>query len=209
MAQPAEQQQSAELQQPSEKPQPNVPITREAQNRPARFSANDPWRPLTNLRRQIDHLFDDFDRMSAFWPFGRGAFEMAPFGRPVSGAAGTPAVDIVEQDNAIVISAELPGMDERNIELKLANGALLLKGEKKEQREEKNQGYHLSERSYGAFQRSFGLPDNIDTDKIEAHFDKGVLTITLPKVPEVPPQEKVIGIRSGSTGGERMENREE
>lgn len=198
MAQPEQQKQSVETQQPSaeQQSQQNVPISREQQNRPARFSANDPWRPLTNLRRQIDHLFEDFDRMTPFWPFGRSAFEMAPFGRAISTAASTPAVDIVEQDQAIVITAELPGMDENNIELKLANGALLLKGEKQDEREEQNQGYYVSERTYGSFQRSFGLPENIDVDNIEAHFDKGVLTITLPKRPEALPQEKVIGIKS-------------
>lgn len=166
------------------------------------LSLADPWRPVSNLRRQIDSLFEEFNRMMPFGPTGRSIFDMEPFARGGSPWGGMPAVDIVEQDNAIQISAELPGMDENNIELKLANNVLTLKGEKKDEREEKEQGYYLSERSYGSFQRSFNLPDSVDIDKIEAHFDKGVLKVTLPKKSEAQQQEKRIDIRRGA-GGEQ------
>jgi len=173
----------------------NVPVSKEQQSRQPSAASGDPWRPLSNLRRQIDHLLEDFDRMSPFWPMGRSGFEMEPFARGAAEMAGMPAVDIVEQDKAILITAELPGMDEHNIELKLSNGNLMLKGEKKSEREEKSKGYYLSERSYGSFQRSFALPETVDADKIEARFDRGVLTITLPKKPEAQKPEKVIDIK--------------
>jgi HSP20 family protein len=180
----------------------NVPAGKEQQPQQSQqptAASTDPWRPLSNLRRQIDHLLEDFDRMSPFWPTGRSGFEMEPFSRGAGGMASMPAVDIVEQDKAILITAELPGMDEQNIELKVCNGNLMLKGEKKSEREESSKGRYLCERSYGAFQRSFALPDSIDADKIEARFDKGVLSITLPKRPEAQQPERVIGINKPAT----------
>ncbi len=174
----------------------SVPVTKEQQSHHPSFASGDPWRPLSNLRRQIDHLLEDFDRMSPFWPMARNAFDMEGMIRSAGEMAGMPAVDIVEQDKAILITAELPGMDEHNIELKLSNGNLMLKGEKKDEREEKSKGCYLSERTYGAFQRSFTLPESVDADRIEARFDKGVLTIVLPKRPEAQKPEKVININS-------------
>ncbi|ACO78757.1 heat shock Hsp20 protein [Azotobacter vinelandii CA] len=185
----------------------NVPVNRERQSQRPAASSGDLWRPLTSLRQQIDHLFEDFDRISPFWPMGRSAFGslMEPFGRAGREMASMPAVDIVDQDKAILISAELPGMDEQNIELKVCNGNLMLKGEKREEREENSQGLYLSERSYGAFQRSFALPDSVDADNIEAHFDKGVLTITLPKRPEAQQSERAIEIRRGEAAAQQQD----
>ena len=79
-----------------------------------------------------------------------------------------PAVDVTETDKAYEIAAELPGMDERNIEVTFADGVLTIKGEKREEEEEKNKDYYLSERSFGSFQRSFQVPRGVDTDKIDA-----------------------------------------
>ena len=107
-----------------------------------------------------------------------------------------PAVDIAEEETAYEITAELPGMDESNIDLKFSDGTLTIKGEKKDEREEKQKDYHLSERRYGSFQRSFGVPDGVDADKIEAHFKNGVLTVTLPKRPEAQKSEKKIAIKT-------------
>ena len=92
-------------------------------------------------------------------------------------------MDIAEHETAYEITAELPGMDESNIDVKFSDGTLTIKGEKKDEREEKQKDYHLSERRYGSFQRSFGVPDGVDADNIEAHFKNGVLTVTLPKRP--------------------------
>jgi HSP20 family protein len=88
----------------------------------------------------------------------------------------------------------LPGIDARNIDVKLANGVLTIRGEKKEEKEEKEKDYYLSERRFGSFQRSFELPEGIDEDKIQASFEKGVLTIKLPKGAEAQKPEKKISI---------------
>jgi len=108
----------------------------------------------------------------------------------------TPAVDVVESDKAYEITAELPGMDEKNIEVKVANDVLTIKGERQEEKEEKKKDYYLRERSFGSFERSFGLPEGVDADKIEASFKKGVLTLTLPKKLEAQKSAKKIDVKS-------------
>jgi HSP20 family protein len=149
--------------------------------------------PFAGLRREIDRLFEDFDR--DFWglPFRRSVFE--PFWRRELSWKGTPAVDITESDKAYEITAELPGMDERNIEVKLANGGVVIKAEKQEEKEEKERDYYLHERRFGSFERCFRVPEGVDTDKIEAAFKKGVLTVTLPKSPEAQKAEKKIEVK--------------
>jgi HSP20 family protein len=154
------------------------------------------YRPLENLRREVDRLFDDFGRGFRHFPFGRSAFETEPFWRRGITWAATPAVDVVERDKAYEMTAELPGMDESNIDMKLSNGTLTIKGEKKEEKKEQKKDYYLSERHYGSFQRSFRMPDGVDADKIEASFKKGVLTVILPKTPEAQKKEKNIAIKA-------------
>jgi HSP20 family protein len=151
------------------------------------------WRPLENLRREMDRLFDEFDWRS---PFRRSVFDMEPLWRGELTSATTPAVDIAEKDKAYEITAELPGMDESNIEVKLSNGILTITGEKKEEKEEKKKGYYLSERRYGSFERRFQVPPGVETGKIEANFKKGVLTVTLPKSPEAQAAEKKIAVKA-------------
>ena len=107
-----------------------------------------------------------------------------------------PTVDISETDKAYEITAELPGMDEKNVEVKLANGLLTIKGEKQDEKEEKKKDYHMRERSYGSFERSFQVPDGVNADKIEANFKKGVLTVILPKSAEAQKAEKKITVKS-------------
>jgi HSP20 family protein len=151
------------------------------------------WRPLENLRREVDRIFDEFDR--GIWRFPTPSlFDFAPFARR---GVVAPAVDLVERDSDYLFTAELPGMDEKDIELKVAHDVLTIKGEKKEEKEEKKKDYYLSERSYGAFQRSFSLPDDADADKIEASFKKGVLTITVPKKPEAVKPERKVEVKAG------------
>ena len=156
----------------------------------------DLWRPFDALRQQVDHLFEDFGRGSALSPFSRSLFDVEPFWRRELSGHRLPAVDIVEQDKSYEITAELPGMDEKNIEIKLSNGSLIIKGEKKEDKEEKRKGYHLTERHYGSFERVFNLPKGVDADKIDAHFSKGVLTVSLPKKPEAMKPEKIVQIKA-------------
>ena len=164
-----------------------------------RATARSAWQPFDGLRREIDRLFDDFDR--GFWrsPFGRSVFDAEPFWpRQLATWSTPPAVDIAEKDNAFEVTAELPGMDEKNIEVKLINGGLTIKGEKKEEKEEKKKDYYLSERHFGSFERSFTVPEGVDTDKIEASFNKGVLTIKLPKKAEAIKPEKKIEVKSAA-----------
>jgi HSP20 family protein len=152
------------------------------------------WQPFEALRREVDRLFDSFHRTSWASPFGRASFEVEPFWRREIGWGAIPAVDIVEKDKAYEITAELPGLDEKDVELKFADGLLTIKGEKQEEKEEKKKDYYLSERRYGSFHRSVRLPEGTDGDKIEANFKKGVLTVTVPKGADVQKKEKKIAI---------------
>jgi HSP20 family protein len=127
-------------------------------------------------------------------PFGRGAFDIQPFWRGDLWSR-TPAVDIVDKENAYELSAELPGMDENSIDVKFSDGTLTIKGEKRDEREEKKKNFHLAERRYGSFQRSFSVPEGVDADRIEANFKNGVLTVTLPKSLQARKNEKKIPVK--------------
>ncbi len=105
-------------------------------------------------------------------------------------------MDLVEREGEYEITAELPGIDEKDVEVKVVNRMLTIRGEKNEQKEEKQKDYFLSERRFGSFQRSFQLPEGADADKIEAHFAKGVLTVKVPKAAEAQKPEKKIAIKS-------------
>ena len=107
-----------------------------------------------------------------------------------------PAVDIAEKEKVFEICAELPGMQEKDVEVSVANGVLRIKGEKKEEVEEKKKDYYLSERRYGSFERSFQIPDAVDVDRIDAKFSGGVLRLTLPKTPEAQKKEKKIEVKA-------------
>ena len=114
-------------------------------------------------------------------PSYRSILDMEPFWRREFGFSVTPAIDIVEKDKAFEVTAELPGLDARNIELQLSDNVLTVKGEKHEDKEEKTKDRYVSERRYGSFRRSLQVPGSVDADKIEAAFKNGVLTVTLPK----------------------------
>lgn len=145
------------------------------------------WHPFETLRREVDRLFDDFG--TEFW--------RSPFRRELD-VGLAPAVDIVEKDNAYEVTADLPGFDEKNIEVKLQNDSLSIKGERKSEKEEKKKDYHLTEREFGSFERRFTLPAGVDADKIEASLKKGVLTVTLPKKPEAQKPAKKIEVKSAA-----------
>jgi HSP20 family protein len=153
------------------------------------------WKPFESLRREIDRLFDDFD--GGFWrsPFRRSA-TMVPSWARESAWPAVPAVDFTDTEKAYEVTAELPGIDEKNVEVKVAGGVLTIKGEKQEEKEEKKKDYYLRERSFGSFERSFEMPEGVDTDKIEANFKKGVLTVTLPKKPEAQKAAKKIDVKA-------------
>jgi HSP20 family protein len=165
-----------------------LPIKQEKSATP---SSAELWRPFETLRGEIDRMFDDFGR--GFWP---------SWGRSLRGAAPempsllTPAVDVVETEKSYEITTELPGMDEKNIEVKLADGVLTIKGEKQQDKEQKQKNYYRRERSYGAFERSFEIPETVEVDKIEANFAKGVLKLLLPKKLEAQKPAKKIEVKA-------------
>ncbi len=141
------------------------------------------------LRRQMDRLFDSFVGGAHLPSLG------APFDLPALRGGAVPVrFDVSEGDDAIEVSAELPGLDEQDVEVVLENGVLTVKGEKKAESEKKEKDFYVAERSYGSFRRSFRLPDTVDEDKINADFDKGVLRLVLPKVAEAKRKAKKIPI---------------
>jgi HSP20 family protein len=104
--------------------------------------------------------------------------------------------DVVEGDKDYRITAELPGMSEKDIEIALVGDVLTLKGEKKEEHEEKGESRYVAERRYGTFQRSFALPEDVDAEKIAASFKNGVITVTLPKRPDAQPKQRKIEVKA-------------
>ena len=146
-----------------------------------------------SFRSDMDRLFDRFARGFGL-PSLRRIADLEPPWRSFIFSA--PPIDMSEDDKAYKISAELPGLDAKDVEVSVSGDRLGLKGEKRQQQEEKNKNYYLSERTYGSFERSFELPVSVDRGKIAADFSRGVLTITMPKTAEVQKQQKKIEIKS-------------
>jgi HSP20 family protein len=163
---------------------------------PERVSTAEVLRPFDTLRREVEQLFDDFGQNFLPFPARRSLFDFEPLWRRRAVWEAVPAVDIAESEKAYEIAAELPGMDEKNVEVKVANGNLTIKGEKQEEKEEKKKDYYLHERHFGSFERSFEIPEGVDADKIEAKFKKGVLTVTLPKKPEAQKPAKKVEVKA-------------
>lgn len=159
---------------------PKLPIRTELKSAP-------PWWPLDSLRSEIDRVFNDLGSPSIF--------ERAFNRMPMPSSRGVPAVDLAESDKAFELSAELPGVDAKDIDVTLADGILTIKGEKSEAKEEKGKDYYLSERRYGSFQRSLELPRGIDSASIEASFSNGVLKLVLPKTPERQKKDRKITVK--------------
>jgi len=152
-----------------------------------RATVPDLWQ---SFRTDMDRVFDRFTNGFNLPSFPRF------FDLPSTTPYAAPAIDVAETDAAFTVTAELPGMDEKDVDVSVSGDLLTLKGEKRQEKEEKNKNYYLSERSYGAFQRSFTLPTGIDRDKIAADFTKGVLKITLPKTSEAQKQQKKIEVKA-------------
>jgi HSP20 family protein len=131
-----------------------------------------PFRDLITLRERMNRLFED-------------AFPHRGEEKELVASSWAPAVDIYEKENALVLATEVPGLDENDIEIKIEDNTLTLKGERKFEKETKEENYHRIERSYGSFHRSFTLPRYIDEDKINAEYENGVLKITMPKKAEL------------------------
>jgi HSP20 family protein len=137
------------------------------------------------MRDEMDRVFGRFERG---WPGLPSLFRR-------EGGFNVPDLDLRETTNALVVEAELPGVDEKDVSVTLANGLLTIKGEKKQEKEEKGENYYVSERSFGSFERSIRLPDTIDENKVEAKFNKGVLRVTAVKKPEAVKEERKIEIK--------------
>lgn len=147
--------------------------------------SRDLWEPFGSLRRDMERLFEDFSRDLGWAPPAAAGMGMAP------------RVDVSETETEVKVEAELPGVDEKDIEVTLSDGRLIIKGEKKQEKEEKQKDYHLVERSYGSFARSISLPFAADPEQVKASFAKGVLTVTVPKPPEIKAKEKKIPVGGG------------
>jgi len=147
-----------------------------------------------SFRGELDRLFDRFGSGFGF-PSLRRMFDVEPAWRS-SFSFSAPAIDMSEDEKAYKISAELPGLDAKDVDVSVSGDMLVLKGEKRQEKEEKDKNYHYSERSYGSFQRAFQLPASVNRDKLAADFSRGVLTITLPKTAEAQKPTKKIEVKS-------------
>lgn len=139
----------------------------------------DPVRDMVTLREKMNRLFED-------------VFTGQSEGKELAASTWAPAVDIFETENDLVITAEVPGIDEKDIEIKIEDNTLILKGARKFEKETKEENYHRIERSYGSFYRAFTLPNSIDPEKIQAEHENGVLKITMPKRTELKPRKVKI-----------------
>ncbi len=153
----------------------------------------DAWQ---SLRNEMDRLFDRFSGGFGV-PSLRRMFESKPnWLYEGSFSWSPPAIDITEDDKTYKITAEVPGLEEKNVDVIVSGEMLTLKGEKHYEKDEKDKNRHMSERAYGSFQRSFALPDGVDRDKIAADLSKGVLTITMPKTAEAQKPNKKIEVKA-------------
>lgn len=121
------------------------------------------------MHREMHRFFDEF---------------FAEPQRLLGQVSWTPAVDVLEDEKQFILKAELPGIEQKDIEISLQDNTIMIKGEKKEEKEEKSELRHRLERSYGGFMRTFQLPSGVDTEKVEAHYKNGILEVTLPKTGE-------------------------
>ncbi len=151
-----------------------IPVTQD------RAVARREQNPFSLLQHEIDRLFDGFTH--SFAPFSQN---------PV-----VPNMDVAETDKEIEITAELPGLEEKDVQINVANNLLTIRGEKKNQREEKEKDYHLVERSYGSFLRTVELPAGVNLDTIKATISKGILKVTVPK--PAPSQAKKIEVKTAA-----------
>ena len=139
--------------------------------------------PFMSLQREIDRLFEDFSR-----------------GFPTTAGNGAtalmPSMDVTETDKEIEITAELPGLEEKDVQINIADNILTIRGEKKAEKEQKDKNYRLVERSYGAFERTLELPEGVNADAIKANISKGLLKVTVPK--PAPTQAKKIEVKSAA-----------
>lgn len=161
----------------------DIPVRRE----------DDHEHPVYSLQREMNHIFDDFFR-SWDMPARGGSFALSPFSAQEQSVA-MPRIDVHETEQELRISAELPGMTEKDIEVSLSKELLTISGEKKQTTEENVKGWYCMERRYGSFTRSLPLPCEVDQDSCQASFKNGVLTVSLKKAAQAPVTTKSIPIK--------------
>jgi HSP20 family protein len=150
--------------------------------------------PFADFRRQMDRLFDDF-----FVPM-----EPRSFAQPAAQGgrmAMWPSLDLHETEQAYEVTAELPGLEQKDVDINLREDALVISGEKRQERTEEDKGRHYTERSFGRFERVIPLPTEVDPERVEATFNNGLLKITLPKNPRARETSRRIEIRPQGDGG--------
>ncbi len=143
----------------------------------------DPLRDLSSIQEKMNQLFEDTLSRT------RGREE------GLSAGMWTPAVDIYETGESVVVKAELPGLTREQVGIEVKDGVLTLKGERKVEKEVKEENYHRVERAYGTFQRSFSLPASVDQEKISATLKEGVLEVTLPKKEQAKPKQITVSVK--------------
>jgi HSP20 family protein len=152
----------------------------------------DSSRELDSLQSDMNRLFDSF--------FGTGR---APNG--AGARRWIPAMDLVETDDHLVLRADLPGIDEKDVDIEIKDGVLTVSGERKTEHESKEEGYYRVERAFGHFSRSLSLPDGIDSEKVTANFDRGVLEVKIPKPEQTKPHRVQIAAGNGALEGTATE----
>lgn len=146
------------------------------------------WDPFRDFQREMNRLFDDF---FTEFPLATQLGE-----KRSANSAFSPRVDVSETDSAVTVSAELPGMDEKDITVEMDDASITVRGEKQEEKEDKGRNWYSREQTYGAFHRVIPLPSSVDGAKAKAKFKKGVLTITVPKREELQAARKAIAIET-------------
>ena len=141
----------------------------------------DPFREVVALQNRMNSLFRDMNE-------GEG---------PISTAAFTPAADIYEDDKKIILKLEVPGIEQNDIDVRVENSTLTVRGERKFEKDVKEENFHRIERSYGSFSRSFTLPNTVNPEQVNADYTNGVLTITLAKRAEAKPKQIKVNVGSG------------
>jgi HSP20 family protein len=148
-------------------------------------TGNDLFAPLAAFRREVDRVFDSFVNGFGPWAYNGASLQQL-----------IPALDITESDNEFVVSAEVPGVSEKDVDVTVVGDILTIKGEKKAEHEERNDDYGYTERRYGAFMRSIRLPFEVKDEQIDAKYDKGVLTIRVPKPAEAQKPVRHIEVKA-------------
>ena len=156
------------------------------------------WQPYREIEDWAQRFEDFFNR--PFLPAMRRFF-------PSEVGVWSPSINVMEKNDRYIIKAELPGVNEEDVEVSVSGDMLTISGEKREEKEEERKGYYYSESSYGSFSRSVTVPSTVDTNKIEADFDKGVLEIILPKTAEIQPKKIKVAARKKEPGQGEMKEK--